>query len=327
MSRWGCLDLCISGLRAGFWLRCCFERVYRASLSVRKLEKQRRVGSCVGTFFVHSLILSHLTRPAFIAGVTNPIFENSRQWDLFLNIGTGSVTVSKDIHTTYPAITTIGLAGPLITRTGTLKAESSIGSEDDIARMAKEGSKGDLSKDNNADKLFIDDVSFTSFGFFVLSERPLKQIRAAIEDHFGESLVRMRFTEYVTRFVRLASRYEEEITGTTAFGFPSLHFSETPGRPPKLGSGIAFSDDTTCLKELAANSHRIEAWRKTNSYKYLVAVRPKLILSICPAFFIFLLSWCRIMQNIKPTIQSKVLTYSINYSGFVTPKTCWTQKR
>jgi hypothetical protein len=190
--------------------------------------------------------------PAFIAGVTNPIFENSRQWDLFLNIGTGTVTVSKDIHTTYPATTTIGLAGPLITRSGTLKAESSIGSEDDIARMTKEGSKGDLSKDNNADKLFIDDV------------------RAAIEDHFGEGLVRMRFTEYVTRFVRLASRYEEEITGTTAFGFPSLHFSEPPGRPPKLGSGIAFNDDATCLRELAANSHRIEAWRKTNSYKYLV---------------------------------------------------------
>lgn len=99
--------------------------------------------------------------------------------------------------------------------------------------------------------------------------------------------MRMRFTEYVTRFVRLASRYEEEITGTTAFGFPSLHFSETPGRPPKLGSGIAFSDDTTCLKELAANSHRIEAWRKTNSYKYLVVVRPKLILSTCSAFFHF----------------------------------------
>jgi len=154
----------------------------------------------------------------------------------------------------------------------------------------------------------------------------LKQIRAAIEDHFGESLVRMRFTEYVTRFVRLASRYEEEITGTTTFGFPSLHFSETPGRPPKLGSGIAFSDDTTCLKELGANSHRIEAWRKTNSYKYLVVVRPKLILNICSALFICLL-WCRITQNIKPTVQSKVLTYSINYSGFVTPNTCWSRKR
>jgi hypothetical protein len=139
----------------------------------------------------------------------------------------------------------------------------------------------------------------------------------------------MRFTEYVTRFVRLASRYEEEITGATTFGFPSSHFSEPPGRPPKLGSGIAFNDDTTCLKELAANSHRIEAWRKTNSYKYLVMVRPRstVWVSICSALFTLFFLWCRIMQSIKPIIQSKVLMCSTNYSGFVTPKTCWIRRR
>ena len=82
----------------------------------------------------------------------------------------------------------------------------------------------------------------------------------------------MRFTEYVTRFVRLASRYEEEITGTTTFGYPSAPFTEIPGRPPKLGSGMAFADESNCLKELVANAHRIEAWRKTNSYNYLVMV-------------------------------------------------------
>lgn len=96
--------------------------------------------------------------PAYIAGVTNPIFETLRQWDLFLDISTGSVTVAKDIHSTYPPSATIGLGGPLITRSGTLKAESSLGSEDDISRMTKEGSK-DVNKDN-ADKLFIDDVQF-----------------------------------------------------------------------------------------------------------------------------------------------------------------------
>jgi hypothetical protein len=105
------------------------------------------------------------------------------------------------------------------------------------------------------------------------------QIRAAIEDHFGESLVRTRFTEYVMRFVRLASRYEEETTGTTKFGFPSSLFSESPGRFPHLGGGIAFSDEATCFKELMANAHRIEAWRKTNSYQYLVAVHTQRLLS------------------------------------------------
>lgn len=82
----------------------------------------------------------------------------------------------------------------------------------------------------------------------------------------------MRFTEYVTRFVRLASRYEEEVTGSTPFGFPSAPFTEIPGQLPRLGSGIAFNDDLTCLRELAANAHRIEAWRRTTSYKYLTMV-------------------------------------------------------
>ena len=97
-------------------------------------------------------------RPAYIAGVTNPIFESSRQWDLFLDISTGNVTVAKDIHSTYPVHATVGLAGPSIVRSGTFKPESSLGSEDEVVRMTKEGSKTDLSKDNNADKMFIEDV-------------------------------------------------------------------------------------------------------------------------------------------------------------------------
>ena len=82
----------------------------------------------------------------------------------------------------------------------------------------------------------------------------------------------MRFAEYVTRFVRLASRYEEEITGgKTKIGFTSSVFVENAARP--LGSGIVFNDETLGMKELVANAHRIEAWRKTSSYKYCVMVR------------------------------------------------------
>ncbi len=96
-------------------------------------------------------------RPAYIAGVTNPIFESSRQWDLFLDISTGHVAVAKDIHSTYPPSSTMGLSATVLPRAGTLKAESSIGSEDDGGRGGKD--KIDPSKDNNADKVFIEDVS------------------------------------------------------------------------------------------------------------------------------------------------------------------------
>lgn len=67
--------------------------------------------------------------------------------------------MAKDIHTTYPPSATAGLGAPLVTRSGTLKAETSIGSEDDIGRLSKEGSKTDFaSRDNNADRVFIEDV-------------------------------------------------------------------------------------------------------------------------------------------------------------------------
>ncbi|KAG6813287.1 hypothetical protein H0H92_012442 [Tricholoma furcatifolium] len=195
--------------------------------------------------------------PAYIAGVTNPIFESSRAWDLLLVIGSGTVTVAKDIHATYPVTAIPSFGAPLLTRSGTLRAESSMTSEDgEVQRTgSSQGGRPDYAKfDNNADKLFIEDI------------------RSAIDEHFGESLVRMRFTEYATRFVRLASRYEEEVTGSTKIGFPcSLFSAEQAGRRAQLGSGIAFVDEASGLRELSANAQRIEAWRKTRSYQYCVA--------------------------------------------------------
>ena len=100
-------------------------------------------------------------RPAYIAGVTNPIFESSKTWDLLLDISTGNVSVAKEIHTNWPVGISIQISVPLITRSGTLKTEASVGSEEEIARIAKEGSKSDFAfKDNNADRIFIDDVSY-----------------------------------------------------------------------------------------------------------------------------------------------------------------------
>jgi hypothetical protein len=89
--------------------------------------------------------------------VTNPIFESSRQWDLFLDISTGNVTVAKDIHNTYPPSSTVGLSATVPPRGGNLKTELSVGSEEELGRVAKD--RTDPSKDNNADKVFIEDVS------------------------------------------------------------------------------------------------------------------------------------------------------------------------
>ncbi|KAJ6591341.1 docking domain of Afi1 for Arf3 in vesicle trafficking-domain-containing protein [Mycena sp. CBHHK59/15] len=192
--------------------------------------------------------------PAYIAGVTNPIFKSSPTWDLLLDISTGSVTVARDIHSTYPTSAGMPLGVPSMVRSATFNTEISLGSEEDMGRAGKDGAKTDFvaKADNNADNLFIEDI------------------KSAIEYHYGESLVRVRFTEYVLRFVRLASRYEEDVTGTTKFGYPSYVFdSRLPN--PRLGSGIVFNDEAVGRRELAANSQRIEAWRKTNSYNYICA--------------------------------------------------------
>jgi hypothetical protein len=86
--------------------------------------------------------------------VTNPIFESSRAWDILFDISSGNVAVARDIHTTYPAVApAFGL--PSITRSGTLKAESSGASETDLER--KEGGKNE-GITTNSDKIFIEDV-------------------------------------------------------------------------------------------------------------------------------------------------------------------------
>ncbi|KAH8996382.1 spindle pole body interacting protein [Lactarius akahatsu] len=191
--------------------------------------------------------------PAYIAGVTNPIFESSGSWDLLCDVGGGRMIVSKDIHSSHPQSGTQGGPPSLIARTGTLKAESSIGSEDDLGRISgreKEAPRSDYTaKADSADNVFIEDII------------------TAINFHFGETLVRARFVEYVWRFVRLASRYEEDVLGTTTIGFPGGSFTEGPGVTSHLGSGIVFLDDAAGSREVLANASRIEGWRRTAMHR------------------------------------------------------------
>jgi len=73
------------------------------------------------------------------------------------------------------------------------------------------------------------------------------------------------------RFVRLASRYEEETTGTTKIAYPTLYFIEAgQDHSVQLGSGMFFNDEASCLRELNVNANRIQAWRTTNSYRHCV---------------------------------------------------------
>ena len=111
-----------------------------------------------------SLTFSRLTlcSPGYIAGVTNPIFEAAGAWDLLCDIGTNRMVVHKDIYANHPA-TWNPTSNQLIIRAGTLKAESSVGSEEEVVRVpTKEGAapqKPEVSaKQDHPDNIFIDDV-------------------------------------------------------------------------------------------------------------------------------------------------------------------------
>lgn len=72
----------------------------------------------------------------------------------------------------------------------------------------------------------------------------------------------------------MASRYEEDLLGSTSIGFASSSYTERPGEKPRLGSGAFFLDDAACTKELAINAGRIEAWRRTECYRLYQTVSP-----------------------------------------------------
>lgn len=90
----------------------------------------------------------------------------------------------------------------------------------------------------------------------------------------GESIIRYRFTEFVHRFVAVASRYEEEIDGNTTIGWPSLAFTPASnGVAARLGSGVVFADEAIRTRDMVANAGRIEGWRLTPSYMLYQQVR------------------------------------------------------
>ena len=94
--------------------------------------------------------------------MTNPIFEAAGSWDLLCDIGTNRMVVHKDIYVNHPA-TWNPSSNQLILRTGTLKAESSVGSEEDVVRVqTKEAGSQQkpevAARPDSADNVFIEGV-------------------------------------------------------------------------------------------------------------------------------------------------------------------------
>ncbi|KAA1094111.1 hypothetical protein PGT21_010064 [Puccinia graminis f. sp. tritici] len=240
--------------------------------------------------------------PGYIAGVTNPIFElHTDAWDVFCNIETGKITVSKDIAMPLHSIRPFSPAPPerstteLTTSSGAVlgaigNTPSSLSHKDDSHLLKSSNAMGS-SKHEAAAKDSLDNLL-------------MEDILQAIQAHFGESIIRARMMDYVRRFIRIGSRWEEDQYGTSGIGIKTLSFKVLPtlrsrtsssnnnttssNQSPNqklnsssrsqlindkirfLGSGAVFVDDEVAhKKELLLNSSRIEGWRETDSYQIL----------------------------------------------------------
>lgn len=89
-------------------------------------------------------------RPGYIAGVCNPAFaDRPSWWDVLCNIETGKITVSKDLRPPAAGIQSALRA---------MKLDGGIGGDDGGGTTKeKEKEKGD--KGDNADNLFMEEVS------------------------------------------------------------------------------------------------------------------------------------------------------------------------
>ncbi|WVW84697.1 hypothetical protein I302_106731 [Kwoniella bestiolae CBS 10118] len=194
----------------------------------------------------------------FVAGVTNPRFEElPTTWDVLCNLETGKITVSKNLQPSSGGMTSSNNSSSInAANVGSMRSgrssETSLGSssmikvEDDPSTTSgtPQAKMNSIAKSDCIDNQFMD------------------EILSATTSHYGESNIRLRFVDYLNRFVRIASHQEYTQTGSTKIGYPSV-----PYRDGVLGSGAVFADDQSKQRELWTNTHRVEAWRKTRSYK------------------------------------------------------------
>ncbi|KAJ2659745.1 hypothetical protein IWW48_003346 [Coemansia sp. RSA 1200] len=186
-----------------------------------------------------------LSFPGYIAGVTNPAFEEHPEWwDLLCNINTGKITVS-------PA-----LSLPLGSASGQSKSQAeSLRRSLDSVSLSRNRSfssrDGKPDKWNNLDTEFIQDLML------------------AIERHYGEVAIRAKVENYVRRFMSLVPLYEYERDGATKLGDRAvIAAAEKPGVD---GYSISPGDKESREREVGFYQSRIEGFINTQAYHNAVA--------------------------------------------------------
>ena len=199
-------------------------------------------GTVLRGFTRHAFPYTDLTKiddllnvPGFIAGVTNPAFANHPEWwDLLCDIPTGRMKISNRIE---PALPTDGLL--FFQQQHPSFAPSSTGA-------LPPSSSHPPGSDPVGDNAFMESVT------------------RSISARHGEIALRLKWRDYVLKFVRLAAAFEEAVYGASALFIGAAEADA--GAYGVSGHGYVWPDETARARELGAHVWRIEGWRNTRSY-------------------------------------------------------------
>ena len=199
-------------------------------------------GGILRGFTRHAFPYTDLTKieallnvPGFIAGVTNPTFENHPEWwDILCDLPTGRIKISSRIEPSPP---TEGLSY--------FQQQNP-----SLANIASGTAPNN--QDLTGDGAFISDL-----------------LRSIATRH-GEQVIRAKWRDFIEKFTRMAAQFEESVYGASALYIGSEdHDMILPGAS---GHGYVWPDDVAKNKELAGNVTRIEGWRNTRSYYSFIQV-------------------------------------------------------
>lgn len=199
-------------------------------------------GGLLRGFTRHAFPYTDLTKiddllnvPGFIAGVTNPTFENHPEWwDILCDLPSGRIKISSKIE---PAPITEGLL--YFQQQNPTLASFASGTANNT-------------QDHTGDVAFMTDI--------------LKSIAT----RHGERVIRAKWRDWVLKFTRISAQFEESVYGASALYIGGEDEGMIP--PGASGHGYVWSDDAAKNKELAGNVTRIEGWRNTRSYYSYIQV-------------------------------------------------------
>lgn len=173
-----------------------------------------------------------LSSPGYIAGVKNPAFGHHPEWwDILIDLENGVMKIS-------PAI---GIPGPPVS--------------------AKSGGSNLGGGSDKGHAYYLQTLAAITNQEDV---QLMKDLKHMVEDHFAESSVRSRCREYIKRFVRIATNYEEFKYGSTQL-WPS---SAEPEYDVIPGYGYCWASDAQRALDFSCYAPVIAGWRESRSYRY-----------------------------------------------------------